>query len=278
MDLTLLTAPDPAIRARLVAMIDRYNDDATDRREPVQHLTIPLRDAAGDVEGGLVGISYYDWMIVEMLFVPVGLRGHGIGARLMRAAEAIARDRGCTGIWLDTGSPDARKFYARLGYSEFATLPDQPAGYPRHFLMRTTLRPGDTAGLEVHAARLPEAAAIIARELNAVGAALMGDPKRETLAILAGESGGLWMRTNRDWLFLDLLILDGEARRSGTGTRILAMAESAARARNCTGIWLDTYGFQAPSFYRRRGYTEIGTLPNYPTPHARHFLAKRFAG
>ena len=37
----------------------------------------------GAIEGGLVGVSYYDWLIVEMLFVPTALRGHGIGTQLM---------------------------------------------------------------------------------------------------------------------------------------------------------------------------------------------------
>lgn len=282
MHLTLHTAPNPALRDPLLAMIDRFNDDETDRREPVRHLTIPLRNAAGVIEGGLIGISYYDWLIVEMLFVPPALRGHGIGAQLMRAAEAVAAERGCRGVWLDTGSPDAHQFYRRLGYQVFATLPDHPRGHPRHFLTRPAPRPGNTGQLEIHEARDPQAVKVIGQALNAVSDTLFGpDPSRETLAILATDEsgqnqGGLWMRVRHHWLFLDLFILAPEARRTGTGTRILTLAEDAART--CTGIWLDTYGFQAPDFYRRHGYTPIGTLPNYPTPHGRHFLAKRLEG
>ena len=52
MDLTLLRAPDPAIRERLFAAIDGYNDATTGRTEPVRHLTITLRDDRG-VEGSL---------------------------------------------------------------------------------------------------------------------------------------------------------------------------------------------------------------------------------
>ena len=282
MHLTLHQAPDPTIRDRLFAMIDQYNDDATDRREPVRHLTIPLRNASGAIEGGLTGISYYDWMIVQMLFIPPTLRGHGLGTRLMRAAEAIAIARGCTGIWTDTTSPAAHQFFARLGYEEFATLPDQPRGHPRHFLSRTALRPGDTMGLEIHEARLPDAATIIGQGLTKIGDDLLGpNTNRATLAITAETDtgtpqGGLWMRTNRDWMFLDLFILAPAARRGGTGSRILAMAEAEARARNCLGVWLDTYNFQAPGFYQRHGYQPLGELPNYPAPHGRHFLAKRF--
>ena len=74
------------------------------------------------------------------------------------------------------------------------------------------------------------------------------------------NQGGLWMRVRHRWLFLDLFVLAAKARRGGTGTRILAMAEDAARARGCTGIWLDTYGFQAPDFYRRHGYQQKDTV------------------
>ena len=284
MNLTLHTAPDPAIRARLLAMIDGYNDDATGRPEPARHLSIVLRDGAGVIEGGLIGISYYDWLIVEMLFVPPGLRGHGMGTQLMRAAEGVAAERGCKGVWLDTASADAKQFYLRLGYQEFATLPDHPTGHARSFMSRMAPRPGGTGALEIHAARDAQAVAVIGRALDAVGDALFGiDTSRATLAIQpedgAGQAqGGLWMLVRRDWLFLDLFILAPEARRSGTGARILTMAEDAARARGCTGVWLDTFEFQAPGFYRRQGYAPIGTLPDYPAPHGRHFFAKRLGG
>ena len=283
MNLTLHTAPDPAIRARLFTLLDRFNDEASLRPEPVRHLTIPLRDATGAIEGGLVGISYYDWLIVEMLFVPEALRGHGLGTQLMRAAEAVAAARGCRGVWLDTSSPDAWRFYRRLGYQEFATVADHPAGRPRHFLARLAPHPGSTGALEVQEARDPQAAAVIGQALDAVGAALFGpDTSRATLAITAEDDagqnlGGLWMRVRWGWLFLDLFILAEQARRGGTGARILAMAEAAARASGLTGVWLDTFGFQAPGFYRHLGYTPLGELPDYPAPHGRHYLAKRFS-
>lgn len=281
MILTLHTAPDPAIRVRLFAMIDRYNDEASLRPEPARHLTIPLRDATGAIEGGLVGISYYDWLIVDMLFVPQALRGHGLGTQLMRAAEAVAAARGCRGVWLDTTSPDARNFYLRLGYQAFATLQDHPRGHARHFLARMPPHPARPATLELHEARDPEAVAVIGQALTAVGNALFGTyTNRATLAITAEDDagqpqGGLWMLVRRDWLFLDLFILAPTARRNGTGARILAMAEEVARARGCVGVWLDTFGFQAPGFYRRQGYTKLGELPDYPAPHARQFFAKR---
>ncbi len=277
MDLTLLRAPDPAIRERLFAAIDGYNDATTGRTEPVRHLTITLRDGSGAIEGGLVGVSYYDWLIVEMLFVPERLRGRGLGARLMRAAEAEAVRRGCRGVWLDTGSPAARAFYERIGYGVFATLNDFPRGHTKWFHARLAPRDGATAGLEIIEARDPAVARMVGVALTAVADELFGaETGREALAVTAPQGGGLWMVARRDWLFLDLFVLPAEARRQGLGSRILAMAEAEARARGCVGVWLDSYGFQAPGFYQRHGYQVIGVLPDYPAPHGRFFLAKRF--
>lgn len=277
MQLVVHERPDPSIRDALFARIDAYNDAMTGRPEPVRHLSIALRGSAGAVEGGLIGISYYDWLIVEMLFVPEGLRGHGIGARLMRAAEAVAAERDCIGLWVDTGSQAAKAFYERIGWTVYARLDDHPAGNPRWWLKRMAPQPGVLAGLEVQEARDPAVAGVIGPALGAVADELFGpDPARRTLAITAGEAGGLWMRVHRSWLFLDLFILDEAARRGGTGRRILAMAEALARQHGCHGVWLDTYGFQAPGFYAGQGYEQFGVLPDYPAPHGRHWLRKRF--
>ncbi len=281
MDLTLQRAPDPAIRAWLDAAIDAFNDAATGRTEPARHLTIALRDEAGAAQGGLVGISYYDWLIVQMLFVPEARRGQGLGARLMRAAEAEAVRRGCRGVWLDTGSAAARAFYERIGYRVFAALEDHPRGFPKWWLARQELREGDAAGLEVLGLRDPEVARVLGAGLTAVADGLYGpETGRAALAVVAEDGGAprgaLWMVARRDWLFLDLFVLDAEARRQGLGSRMLALAEEEARARGCVGVWLDTYGFQARPFYERHGYCVIGALPDYPAPHPRYFLAKRF--
>jgi hypothetical protein len=42
-------------------------------------------------------------------------------------------------------------------------------------------------------------------------------------------------------------------------------------------VWLDSFSFQAPGFYRRLGYAEFGVVEDYPPGHTRHFLKKRLA-
>lgn len=51
-------------------------------------------------------------------------RRHGLGATLMRAAEAEARACGKSLLVLDTASADAERLYARLGWVRCGVVPD----------------------------------------------------------------------------------------------------------------------------------------------------------
>jgi ribosomal protein S18 acetylase RimI-like enzyme len=89
-----------------------------------------------------------------------------------------------------------------------------------------------------------------------------------------GIVGGLWGRTGYGFLFIELLAA-GPAAGTGMGTRLMAQAEAEARRRGLAGMWLDTWTFQAPGFYRKLGFAEIGRIPNYPPGHDRIFFMKR---
>ena len=54
----------------------------------------------------------------------------------------------------------------------------------------------------------------------------------------------------------------------------MATIEGRARRRGCHGVWLDTFSFQAPDFYRSIGYQPFGELPDFPLGSRRHFLWK----
>jgi GNAT superfamily N-acetyltransferase len=111
-------------------------------------------------------------------------------------------------------------------------------------------------------------------------AALPFAPEEIALEAWDGDRwlGGLTARITQRWLFLHLLGVTREAQGTGVGSRLMRAVEDEARARDCLGVWLDTYSFQAPGFYARLGYEEVGRIPDYPPGHARHFLAKRLDG
>ena len=73
--------------------------------------------------------------------------------------------------------------------------------------------------------------------------------------------GGLSGILQFDWLFIKLFALSPEARQSGLGTRLMHRAEMVARDADKKGIYLDTFTFQAPDFYRKLGFEEVGRLP-----------------
>lgn len=283
MQITLEAAPTPELRRQLMAMIDAYNDEITGLTDPVEPLALVLRDPDRRPEGGLLGVSYYGWLIVTQLFVPAPLRGHRMGSLLLRLAESEALARGCHGIWLDTYSFQAPGFYRRHGFAEFGALDDYPAGHSRHFLAKTGLAHTPAAPGVAAAHRIePEDQAFIDGQLRAFNDAAIGPgpgaPSHFAITVRdAGDAlqGGLYARLSRGWMFVETLVLAAAARRQGIGRRLLDMAEAEAARRGCGAAWLDSFGFQAPGFYRRQGWREFGVLPEYPPGHGRHFLTKR---
>jgi GNAT superfamily N-acetyltransferase len=99
-------------------------------------LRLFVRDENGAILGGLLADVYFGWTFVKILWLDERLRGHGLGAELMRRAEEAARGLGCTGIWLDTFTFQAPDFYRKLGYEEFGRLDDYPPGFSRHFFRK----------------------------------------------------------------------------------------------------------------------------------------------
>lgn len=135
----LIQEPDEALRKVIGESLMAYNFTKTGRKD-YRPLALAVEDDRGQVIGGLWGRTAYDWLFVELLFVPESLRGRGAGTDLMKRAEAEAIERGCYGAWLDTFAFQARGFYERLGYQCFGELENYPAGSARYF-MRKLLKP-----------------------------------------------------------------------------------------------------------------------------------------
>ena len=84
-------------------------------------------------------MTQWNWLFIKLLWVSEELRGQGFGRALMSSAEQEALARGCTNIYLDTFSFQARDFYERLGYEVFGQLTDFPPGHKRYFLQKRDL-------------------------------------------------------------------------------------------------------------------------------------------
>jgi GNAT superfamily N-acetyltransferase len=89
--------------------------------------------------------------------------------------------------------------------------------------------------------------------------------------------GGLTARIGFGWMFVELLFVPERLRGQGMGRQLMEKAEDVAREHGCIGIWLDTFTFQAPSFYQKLGYIVFGEIENYPPGSSRFFLHKHLS-
>lgn len=137
----LTDAPDPASREAILRNLLAFNAVQAGVAPDPRPLAMLIRSESGEVTGGLWSRTAWGWLFVELLFIPEDRRGAGLGARLMRRAEAEAWNRGCRQAWLDTFSFQARGFYEKLGYRVFGSLDDYPAGHSRFFLTKALTAP-----------------------------------------------------------------------------------------------------------------------------------------
>lgn len=143
--------------------------------------------------------------------------------------------------------------------------------------------PGTGAALGVSVERVDgEAAAPVTAAIRdgLAAANLRARPEAsaEPLVLVARRGdrlvGGLEGRIAWSWLRVDRLwVAEGE-RRAGVGSCLLRDAERIALEAGAVGAHLDTFGFQVPGFYQRRGYRSYGQLADYPPGDRRVVLWK----
>jgi GNAT superfamily N-acetyltransferase len=116
--------------------------------------------------------------------------------------------------------------------------------------------------------------------LTAFNADATGIGDGRLLTIVARDSGGSPLAGAFGWTWagtchLRYLYVVPELRRSGLGTQLMEAVEDEALTRGCRQVVLETYDFQAPEFYRRRGFELIATVPDHPPGHHSMIMRKR---
>lgn len=87
--------------------------------------------------------------------------------------------------------------------------------------------------------------------------------------------GGLLGFTFGEWLRIQTLWIEEAVNGAGYGSRMLSEAEIEALKRGCRIADVQTFGFQAPEFYRKNGYEMFGELENAVNGESVYFFRKK---
>lgn len=98
----------------------------------------------------------------------------------------------------------------------------------------------------------------------------MNDDNGVKKAGLTGETFGNWLCIKYLWVSEDL-------RGRGIGSQLLQSAENEAMKRGAKYVFVDTFSFQAPEFYRKHGYKEVFQLYEYPYTGSRSYFTKKIS-
>jgi GNAT superfamily N-acetyltransferase len=126
---------DAVLRDRLDEELSAFNATLTGHHH-ARLLIIAARGDRGDLRAGLYGWTWGGCGYIDLLWVRDDQRSYGLGTKLLAAAEAEIRRRGCDRVALSTHSFQAPGLYARLGYTECGRTPGYPHGHDDIHLMK----------------------------------------------------------------------------------------------------------------------------------------------
>ena len=133
--ITVTDTPEAALKGVIEAGLAQYNESQAKRRD-YRPLAVVVSDpATGAPVGGIYGRTSLGLFYLELFYLPEALRGHGLGSRLLKLAEAEAIRRGCRAATLVTVNFQAPGFYARHGWEEFGRIASAP-GVERIFFRK----------------------------------------------------------------------------------------------------------------------------------------------
>ena len=91
--------------------------------------------------------------------------------------------------------------------------------------------------------------------------AFVAEVAGSAVGAVAGFTWGGYCELRQLWV-------DEDHRANGVGHGLLTKAIEEARNRGCAAIYLATYSFQAPGFYKRFGFEPVVEIENRPVGHS----------
>lgn len=119
---------DGKLNDRLTEELVAFNTAATGAVDR-DSFSVKVTDENGALVGGLAAWTWGGLCGIELLWVREASRKDGWGSRILRAAEAEARRRGCDRVAVSSFTFQAPGFYQRHGYVESGRTLGIPGGH-----------------------------------------------------------------------------------------------------------------------------------------------------
>ena len=253
-----------------------------------EEFVLKVENENGEIIGGCIAEAYeFHWSrtLLCTLWVEERYRRHGIGSRILRQVERIAKEKGCRVVTLGTASFMARPFYEKHGYTVFTTL-KKPNGHISYSLVKYLDRdtpeyvPTDNSGARFQVSLGGgDDAKVIENGIDTYSEEY--EPEYESVGFskkLTDKDGRLLAGViadvhKGDYGFVDAVFAEKAFRRQGLGTVLLREAEKFAKE-NGTSMILTYAGDWNVDFFRKNGYLLRGELKDVPKGHDCYELYK----
>lgn len=139
MNIIVTTSPDKDDLATLSVGIGQFNQDFLSDNvgfEKDTKFAVFAKDNKGNVLGGIRANAFWNYCIIELLWLSEDSRGLGVGSQLINAAESFAKEKGFEYMRTETLSFQAKPFYEKLGFKQFGELADYPKGHTTYCLVK----------------------------------------------------------------------------------------------------------------------------------------------
>lgn len=139
-DLVVTDTPGERAEAAIRDGLSAYNLEKAGYRDQRPLAVLVSDPDTGDVVGGLLGRTSLGLLYIDRFFLPERLRKHGLGSRILTAAEEEGARRGCSRAILSTLSFQAPGFYERQGWQVLGRIDCDPPGHTRFTMTKTLAR------------------------------------------------------------------------------------------------------------------------------------------
>lgn len=141
MEITIEFSIEPCEKENIKKIVDGINEYNLSKVSAIAdtwtRLEYIAKDESGiEIGGILAGIGYWNGLETNILWVKESHRKKGIGTRILRHVEKIAKEKGAEISMLDTFDFQAEEFYLKNGYKPIGEIKGFPKGQRRIYFSK----------------------------------------------------------------------------------------------------------------------------------------------